>query len=102
MMGAIEFNRLDVLKQLLLELQQSGKDVAAALNCSGKLMTIKVPRFMDSNWTPLTAAAFLGHAELATFLVASGAQPDQRNSEGVTALTCAAIWGHTANRASAA
>ena len=94
MMGLIEFNRLEALKQMLAELQQSGKDVAKEVNTPGILMKIRDPELQDICLTPLMAAACLGHAELVTVLVKAGASVDQVMSRW-TALLLAARQGHT-------
>jgi hypothetical protein len=94
MMGLIEFNRLEALKQMLVEFQQSGKDVAGELNSPGTVMKIRDPELKACCLTPLMAAAYLGHAELVTVLVKTGAIVNQTTS-GLTAVMLAALQGHT-------
>jgi hypothetical protein len=94
MMGLIEFNRLEPLKQMLVELQQSGKDVAGEVNNPGPVMKIRDPELKACCLTPLMAAAYLGHAELVTVLVRTGAVVNKTIS-GLTALMLAAQQGHT-------
>ena len=94
MMGLIEFNRLEALKQMLVELQQSAKDVAGEVNNPGPVMKIRDPELKACCLTPLMAAAYLGHAELVTALVRTGAVVNKTMS-GLTALMLAAQQGHT-------
>jgi hypothetical protein len=94
MMGLIEFNRLDALKRMLVELQQSGKDVAGEVNNPGTVMKIRDPELNAGCLTPLMAAAYPGHAELVTVLVRTGAVVNKTMS-GLTALMLAAQQGHT-------
>ena len=93
-MGAVEFNRPDVLKRLLLELQLSGKDVAQHLNCEWRLLSI--PTSDGVSLPPLAVAAYLGHVDLISTLVGAGAKVDHIDSRGFTALMLAAGPGHTA------
>lgn len=95
-MGLVEFNRLEALEQMLVELQQSGKNVAGELNSPGTVMKIRDPELKAGCVTPLMAAAYLGHAELVTVLVKTGASINQADSEGMTALSAAVSAGHTA------
>lgn len=58
-MGAVELDRLDVLKQLLLDLQRSGKDVAQHLNCEAQPISVSV--WNGGPFPQLAVAQYLGN-----------------------------------------
>lgn len=94
-LGAAEFNRLEDLKQVLVDLQQSGKDVVEEANCFGRLKKIKTYGSQNLDFTPLMAAAYLGNTSMARVLLDAGAEVDRAMPEGWTALMWAAQQGHT-------
>ena len=75
MMGLIEFNRLEELEQLLVQLEQSGKNVALEVNRSGDWVKIRDSGFRSA--MPLVASAYLGHADMAAVLINAGAGVDR-------------------------
>lgn len=59
-----------------------------------KMLIEKGAQVRESGWTPLHYAAFMGHAEMIRFLLASGADKDAVAPNGYTALMLAARGGH--------
>ncbi|MCU1438913.1 MAG: Ankyrin, partial [Naasia sp.] len=94
MAGVVAFNRMDLLAQTLLELQQSGKDVVQHMNCLIK--PLYECSFNPVAFTPLQLAASAGHGEMATALIAAGANVNQVSQQGTTALLGAAGSGNVA------
>jgi ankyrin repeat protein len=94
LLQAIERNDANALTRLLTELRQSGNNLADVMNQVGALDSRNDSWLEHVRVTPLMAAAYLGHAPSLKLLLMHGAEVNQVNYLGHTALILAARSGH--------
>jgi serine/threonine-protein phosphatase 6 regulatory ankyrin repeat subunit B len=95
LLQAIERNDANALTRLLTELRQSGNNLADVMSQVGALDSRNDSWLQDKRLTPLMAAAYLGHVPLLKLLLMHGADVDQVDFFGHTALIWAARSGHS-------
>lgn len=72
LLGAVEFNDMVALKQLLAAPGHASADSAQALQQMGQLVRYRHPELLTVVFTPLLAAVMLGHVEMVRLLVEAG------------------------------
>lgn len=98
LLQAIADNDRKTLRSLLYRLTQTSQDVDVRLDRAGPLPGFDGPDAANT-FTPLMAAAYLGHAEMITMLIGNGATVDKAGYGGRTALWFAEEMKHTEARA---
>lgn len=95
LLEAVKSDDAEAVKQLLLEFEQSGKDVVTEVSRPRTLEEFKGHTKL-LELTPLMVAALCDHSELVKLLLDAGAAADQTTSHEATALMLAATRGHMA------
>lgn len=72
LLGAVEFNDMAALKQLLAAPGHASADLAQALQQMGQLVRYSHPELDTVEFSPLLAAIKLGHVEMVKLLVEAG------------------------------
>ena len=94
LLEAVRGNDVHALTSLLIALEQSGKDVAAEINCSGEMDVPSLETEDSTEVTALMAAACYGHREMIELLLAAGADVAPHTRESYSPLMFAALNGH--------